>query len=394
MTTTVSKHHLLNAIMLVAGACVGGGMLAIPVETGIAGFLPSVAIMAISWIFMTCTGLLIVEANLWMEEGSHYLTMASRLLGMPGKIIGAILFIFMGYGSLVAYNAAGGDILKHVIQASTTFDVGRIAACILYAVIFGFALFLSTRTLGKINTILVVALVFAYIFLVALGIGEAEAALLRFRDWAQTVFALPLLLATFSYQMVVPSLTPYLKRDPKALRKAVLFGTTIPFIVYLVWQFIVLGIVPLTSIEQANAAGLAATVPLREFVSSKYLSGFATFFGFFALVTSYLAIGLGTVDFMMDTFKIKLKYLAAALVVIPCLIFAIAYPGAFLFALNITGGFGDSVMNGLMPVMMVWIGRYKRHIEGPYRLGGEKPALILLALFALLVFVVQILELV
>ncbi|MCH9613438.1 MAG: Tryptophan-specific transport protein [Chlamydiia bacterium] len=394
MTTTVSKHHLLGAIMLIAGACVGGGMLAIPVETGVAGFVPSVVIMIISWVFMTCTGLLIVEANLWMEEGSHYLTMATRLLGMPGKIVGAILFLFMGYGSLIAYNAAGGDIIEHVLKVATTLDVGRMASCTLYALIFGFALFFSTKVLGKINTILVIAMVFAYIFLVALGVGEAEVALLKFRAWAKTVYALPLLLATFSYQMVVPSLTPYLKRDPAALRKAVIYGTTLPFIVYIVWQFIVLGIVPLVSIEQANELGLAATVPLREFVASKYLSGFATFFGFFALVTSYLAIGLGTVDFMMDTFKIKQKYISAALVVIPCLLFAIAYPGAFLFALNITGGFGDSIMNGLMPVMMVWIGRYRRHIEGPYRLGGEKPVLILLALFALLVFVVQIVELV
>lgn len=394
MTTTVSRHHLLGAITLVAGACVGGGMLAIPVETGIAGFLPSVVIMILSYLFMTCTGLLIVEANLWMEEGSHYLTMASRLLGMPGKLIGAILFIFMGYGSLIAYNAAGGDILLGAVKALSGIDFGRTLACSMYALVFGFMLFLGTKVLGRINTILVFAMILAYVFLVSLGVGEAKAALLEFRAWGKTVFALPLLLATFSYQMVVPSLTPYLKRDPRALRKAVIYGTSLPFLVYLIWQFIVLGIVPLDSLEHAYKLGLPATTPLRDFVYSSYLSGFAAFFGFFALVTSYLAIGLGTVDFMMDTFKIKQKFVSAFIVVVPCLIFSIIYPNAFLFALGITGGFGDSIMNGLMPVMMVWVGRYRRHIEGPYRLCGEKLMLIGLGLFALLVFVVQLLELI
>jgi tyrosine-specific transport protein len=51
----VKHSHILVAALLVAGTCVGGGMLALPVETGVIGFFPSLLIMVISWGFMTMT---------------------------------------------------------------------------------------------------------------------------------------------------------------------------------------------------------------------------------------------------------------------------------------------------------------------------------------------------
>ena len=41
----VRKGSVLSAMFLVAGTCIGGGMLALPVATGVSGFIPSIAIM-------------------------------------------------------------------------------------------------------------------------------------------------------------------------------------------------------------------------------------------------------------------------------------------------------------------------------------------------------------
>ncbi|HKZ00308.1 MAG TPA: aromatic amino acid transport family protein, partial [Rhabdochlamydiaceae bacterium] len=54
--------HLLGGILLVAGTSIGVGMLALPVATAAGGFVPSLLIYLICWIFMMCTGLLILEA--------------------------------------------------------------------------------------------------------------------------------------------------------------------------------------------------------------------------------------------------------------------------------------------------------------------------------------------
>jgi len=398
---TVPFSHQVGALLLVTGACIGGGMLALPVDVGVSGFIPSLAIMAICWAFMTCTGLLIVEANLWMEEGAHVMTMATRFLGLPGKIISAILFLFMGYGSLIAYNAAGAELIMSTLRGLLGYEVAYWEGCIIFAAIFGLMLYLGTHVIGRINSLLVIGMIIAYFFMTGLGFPEVDHSLLAERNWGKGFFAIPLVIATFSYQMIVPSLTPYLKRNPEAMRRCVFWGTTIPFIVYGVWQAIVLGIVPLEGTYGLNAAlagGKPATWSLRHFVESPVLAYSADFFGFFALVTSYLAIALGTYDFISDSARIPNvgfgKIVLGLIVVIPTLLFSIKYSNAFITALSITGGFGDSILNGLIPVSMVWIGRYRLRIEGPYTVGGGKLLLTFLATFAGIIITYQILDLI
>ena len=56
-----SIGHLIGGTLLITGTAVGVGMLALPVATGPGGFLPAVTIYIICWLFMLCTGLLLLE---------------------------------------------------------------------------------------------------------------------------------------------------------------------------------------------------------------------------------------------------------------------------------------------------------------------------------------------
>ncbi|PCI93102.1 amino acid transporter [Candidatus Aerophobetes bacterium] len=401
VTRTVSVSRIISGALLIAGTCVGGGMLALPVETGPSGFFPSVLIMLISWAFMTTTGLLIIEANLWMEEGAHLMTMASKLLGKPGKWLTILLYLFMGYASLIAYNTAGASLLDSAFSDLFTKDLMRVEACILFALVFGTMIYFGTRIIGIINTFLMVGMIIAYLVLMINGTGNIHMSYLTHRKWSYSFYSFPLLLATFSYQMMVPSITPYLKRDPRALKIAIVAGTTIPFVVYLTWQWIVLGSVPLEGkmgLLDAYRKGQPATESLRAFVKSPWISVSAQFFAFFALVTSYLGIALGLKDFLMDLFSLKHKksnnLFMGLLAVIPSLVFAILYPKAFLLGLEFSGGFGDSILSAFIPVSMIWIGRYYKHHEGPLRIFGGKKLLSTLGTIAVFIFVVQIVKLI
>jgi tyrosine-specific transport protein len=87
--------NIISVMFLVAGTCIGGGMLALPVATGINGFIPSTVVMFICFLAMTATALLLLEASLWMEEGVHVNTMATRLLGNGAKVVTWVLFLFI-----------------------------------------------------------------------------------------------------------------------------------------------------------------------------------------------------------------------------------------------------------------------------------------------------------
>lgn len=397
----VSKGRLLSAAFLISGTCVGGGMLALPVETSQMGFFPSLLAMSFTWLFMTVSGLLLVEANLWMPEGSHIMTMASHLLGKTGKWLCVALYLFMAYASLIAYNSGGAVILIRGIQTFFSASMTYGSGCLLFGLLFGILIYLGTKKISRINVLLMAGMILSYIGLVGFGFKEVSTHRLIQQQWSSLGRAFPLLLATFSYQMIIPTLTPYLRRDPKSLRFAILLGTTIPFCAYAIWQWIVLGSVPLEGsggLQEAFIKGQAATEALYAIVSNSYFITLAESFAFFALVTSYLGIALGLFDFLRDGLKLQQqishKLSIGALVVLPVIFFATAFPNAFVLALEVSGGFGDALLSGIIPALMVWMGRYRKNLTGAYQVAGGKGLLVAIFFCSSYVLVIQWIKLI
>lgn len=375
-------------MFLVGGTCIGGGMLALPVSTGISGFIPSIVMMALVWLAMTASALFLLEVSLWMKEGAHIITMSSTILGPIGRIVSWCLYLFISYASIVAYTAAGGSLIANGAEAGLGIVLSKDISCLLFIVIFGSIICLGSQIVGRVNTILFIAMIAAYVGLVGIGFTEIKLHLLAYRSWSPAILAVPLLLTAFSFHTMLPSLTPYLERNAKALRWAIIGGTTIAFVVYLIWESLALGIVPVkgpNSLLEALEAGEPITQYLREHVQSTWVSVFAEYFALFALVTSFLGMALGLFDFLADGLKIKKnlmgKIFLGLLIIVPTFIFAAYFERIFLLALDTSGGFGDSILNGIMPVLMVWIGRYYLGFPNENRTPGGKPLLALVFFF-------------
>ncbi len=378
----MGKWTALNAVFLVAGTCIGGGMLALPVAAGVGGYFPSMFWLAITWLLMTASSLLLLEANLWMAEGEHVISMAKRFLGPIGQAISWILYLYICYASLVSYAAGGGRLLQIQIP------MPKELAILIFAVVLTLVIYLGTKILGRINTIFFLGMMGAYVLLVGLGIEEVQHHLLmRSGTWFTSTFAIPLLLTSFSHQTMVPSLTPYLKKNGKLLRRAIVWGTAIAFLVYALWLTLVLGIVPIegkTGLIEAYVQGVPTTQFVTEHVQGAFLGPIVHFFSFFAIVTSFFGIALGLFDFLSDGLRIPEtglgKIALGMLVLIPVLFFASFYERAFLVAMETTGGIGDSALNGIIPILMVWVGRYHLGYKSEWSLPGGRPLLTLLLL--------------
>lgn len=383
------KRSVLSAIFLVAGTCIGGGMLALPIATGVGGFLPSVVAMAICWLAMTATALLLLEVSLWLKEGAHIITMTSTILGPIGKVISWFLYLFICYASIVAYTAGGGVQISHALESYFHLAISKDLGCLLFVVLFGTVICVGSWFVGRINTILFTAMIVAYFALVGMGVDEVQISLLSHREWKSSLVAIPLLLTAFSFQTMVPSLTPYLRRNMKALRIAIVGGTALALMIYVVWQWLILGIVP---VEGANGLAEAlskgdqpATVFLKKHVNGAWISTVAEYFAFFAIVTSFLGMTLGLFDFLADGLKIKKerggKIILSLLIAVPTLLLATQFERVFMTAMDASGGFGDSILNGIIPVLMVWRGRYYLKYSSDYLVPGGRPILVFLILF-------------
>ena len=392
--------QLLNATFLVAGTCIGGGMLALPVATAQTGFIPSTFMMFIAWLAMTCTSLCLIEVGFWMKkDDAHIISMTSNLLGPLGKWISWVLYLFICYASIIAYTAAGGHLMAKAITQLGAVTISNTAGCWLFILLAGPSLLFSHKLLGKINGYFFIAMVITYFFIIALALPKVEGNLLWRQDWTSAWIALPLLLTSFSIQTMVPSLHPFLQHHAPSLRIAVIAGTSIAFLIYLMWQCAVLGTVPVEGHQGLLAAlekGDAATHYLGIHVGSLWIEWTASAFAFLALVTSFFGMSLGLHDFLADGLKIpkvgKGRLLLAAIILAPTLVCAISYERIFLLALDSSGAFGDAILNGIIPVLMVWVGRYIiKKAKSQYVLPGKKSSLLTILFFYVAVVILAIL---
>jgi tyrosine-specific transport protein len=364
-------------------------MLALPVVTGHAGFFPSLTIYILCWAFMLCTGLLLVEVNLSMPRGTSFISMGEKLLGPVGKGIFWVMYLFLFITVMIAHVAGGGDILKEI----PNWPFPEQFSAILYTIIFAPVVYLGTKSVDRLNMFLISGVVFFYLGFVAVSLSSVKTSLLMHAQWSQAWFAVPVLFTAFTYQVIIPTLMNYLERDVRKVRLAIIFGSSIPLAIYLIWEFVILGIVPVagaSGLLEAARLGHNAVTPLQYFVNSEWMSTFSRFFAFFALTTSFIPLALSFHDFLHDGLKWKKSgshklILCAAVFGIPAVI-AIAYPGIFLKALGYAGGISCAFLFGLMPPVMAWVCRYIKHYPKDTRqLKGGKPVLVLLMAIAFLI---------
>lgn len=378
-----------SGILLISGTSIGAGMLALPVVTGLSGFLPAMFVNAVCWLFMLATGLLLLEATLWMKSGANILSMTERLLGPVGKVFGGGSFIFLYYCLLISYISGGAPLLGNSVETHLGLELSPSFYSFLFAFLFGAIIYFGHRVVDRVNWLLMVSLIISYVLLLIIGTTEVSAKKLMNKNWGLSLMAAPVLFSAYGYHNIVPSVTFYLKQNVKKLRLAIVLGTALPFLVYSLWQWMILGTLTPEEIALSAKQGVPVTYTLQEITGSTVLSLLGGYFGFFALVTSFLGVSLSMVDFFADGFQVRgagfSRVVLCLLVFFPPAIFAAVNPGIFIEALGIAGGYGEAVLNGMIPVMMVWVGRYHLKLEGKYRVIGGRPLLILLFLFTIVI---------
>ena len=370
-----SIGHVFGGSLLIAGTTIGVGMLALPVATGAGGFLPAVTIYFLCWLFMLCTGLLLLEVCTWMPKDSNLITMAHRLLGPVGKDVCWVVYLFLFVTVMIAHVVGGGSVLSEITGGS----LPEWLSAIIYVVIFSPIVYLGTKWVDRLNITLMLGVAISYFLFIAVSHNHVDITLLKRSDWSKAWLALPVLFTAFTFQVIIPTLMTYMNRDVKKVRLAILFGTSIPLAVYLIWEFLILGIIPVegpNGLLAAAQAGKNAVMPLKELIGNPIVFAIGKSFAFFTLTTSYIALSLAYLDFLADGLKVQKKglkkvFLCLAVFIPPTLV-AITYPHIFITALSYAGGFSCAILFGLFPPLMVWVGRYiKKYDRNPQIPGGK-----------------------
>ncbi|MGB7127623.1 MAG: aromatic amino acid transport family protein [Candidatus Rhabdochlamydia sp.] len=390
----MKQGSVMGGALLIAGSCIGAGMLALPIVTGMTGFFCSAILFFLAWGFMTSTALLLVETNGWFHEQINFLSILDRTIGKSFKALGWITYLFLFYALLVAYISGTGTLFASFFYSFFDLQIPDWIGSVVLIVLFGWIVYLGTRSVDLCNRFLMLVKIIFFGLLVLFSITYVNPQLFLHMDFIYAPKSFPLLIIAFGFHNMVPSLTNYMKGDLKRVRLSIVMGSLMSFAIYLIWEFIVLGILPLDQIRESLQTGKDSSQAVSLFLNLTQIKIWAGGLAFFAILTSFFSQALSLVHFLADGFKVKHKKHESLglclLAFCPPLLFALCYPQLFFKALNFAGGICAVILFGILPVTMVWIGRYHKSMKGAYRFPFGKLSLVLIFTVAVSILFLQI----
>lgn len=372
-------------------------MLALPIATAQLGFLNALIFLVICWAMMTAAALLILEVNLWHSVNSNLISMAKTTLGKFGQIIAWLSYLLLLYALLAAYIAGGGDFLKHLLL-SLHLNLSTKISAILFAGLLSLIVYKGLGSVDYVNRGLMISKLLSFILLVICIFPFIS---IRYLVNLENSYQLSVILSSttvimtsFGFAVIVPSLRSYFNNDLFMLRRAILIGSLIPLLCYILWELTIMGAIPrhgssgLLFMYHSGHSTSDLLSALNHLLDNQLINFLAKIFTSICFATSFLGVSLSLFDFFSDGLQIEKKGLKKLVLYsftfLPPLFIANHYPHAFIMALSYAGVL-CAILLVLLPAMMAWSGRYIKNCALGYQVPGGKPLLLSLIIIALFI---------
>ena len=347
---------------------------------------------------------MVLEVTLALDAyRNNFNTMALKTLGVAGQWIASGVVLVLLYALTAAYIDGDVSLLTMFFRDFLHVDIPHWANALIFTLVFGSIVFWSMRAVDVINRGLISLKGFALMFTIGLLFPQIQYTQLfgKVGNEKYLWVAAPIFLTCFGFHTVIPSLVNYIGKDVKALRKVVIWGSTIPLIIYLFWLLGTLGVLPLSGplsfeawAHDHGSVGSFIEMLDKQVHNHLVVVGINTFSNI-AVTTSFLGVTLGLFDFLADGFGRSNsrgdRFITALITYTPPLCFAWFYPQGFVMALGYAA-LCITILEVMMPPLMVFSLRCNPNLNSPYRLWGGNTLLWVVFAIGALLAVVQMMS--
>ena len=396
-------NKTLGTTLLVSGTMIGAGMLAMPLTSAGIGFTFTVVLLISLWILLTYSALLFVEVYQTTESDSGIGTLSALYFGNAGRVVSTtVMFVFL-YALLAAYISGGGEILMKATQstgllgqegviANTSPEMTLKIFIGIFTVFFGSFVIISTKVVDGFNRLLFFVMLAALVVVMFVMFPKASVQNLMAMplDNALIISAAPIFFTSYGFHGSIPSLVKYMEGDVRGLRIAIVAGSAITLVGYILWQLSTHGVLSqseFTQILKEKPTLYGLIEACHRITGSEIIASAVQLFSALALVTSFLGVALGLFDCTEDMLRKGLhinagRLLLGAITFLPPVLFAYFYPD-FIAALSYAGQM-FAFFAVVLPVGLVWKAR-RRYPNLPYRVAGGDIALIIALVIGIVV---------
>jgi tyrosine-specific transport protein len=360
------KFKLFGSILMILGTCVGAGMLALPIAAAREYFSFNVLILMLAWLLMTIGAFALLEVNLWMPAKSNLISMANATLGRFGQYATWFVYLLLLYSLLCAYIASSSDVFQTLLQWAHI-PIPHWLAVICVVILLGTIVYGGVGAVDFTNRGLMSFKLIAYLLLVAFILPKIHIKHLAMGESNFRFSTFMVMITSFGYAIIIPSLRTYLKSRANLLHRAVIIGSLLPLAIYFLWIFSIQGLIPKTGshglirIEQAgNAIGQLMNF-VNYYLHNPWVHNLANAFISVCAVTSFLGVSLCLVDFVTDGLKLhhynRSPFRVYLITFLPPLAIVLWWPNTFIRALSYAGVF-CLILLALLPLLMLYSGRH------------------------------------
>ena len=177
----ISEHpSVFSVALFVTGATVGAGLLALPVQTGLAGTIPSVIGFFLAWGLMLSTGF--VLSDNFADTGQSIKDLPSLFelsFGQWSKWIVIPSYLLVFYGVMVAYLCGSGSVLTSLFNQPSRYTV----FLLLFFVPSTMVVLAGLKFIHRANFAFMVLLLGSFIVLMWLASSNVKVQHYRHVDW-------------------------------------------------------------------------------------------------------------------------------------------------------------------------------------------------------------------
>ncbi|MFM5463537.1 aromatic amino acid transporter [Aeromonas simiae] len=392
------KPSLVGGACIIAGVCVGAGMLGLPSAGAGAWTLWSMFAVTLTMVVMTVSGWMLLESYKGYPLRVSFDTVTRDLLGKRVNALNNLSVYFVGGILLYAYITSSGLIIQEMLGLESHWG------SVLFTLFFSVVVWHSTRAVDRISVLLVILMGLSFAFGISGMSMNVRLDLLLDRISSETHYApyalgmLPVALTSFGYHHSVSSMRAYYGEERRASR-AILGGTAIALTFYLIWLASVFGNLPRSEfgpvIEQGGNVD-ALLKALGSVIESKAVASALNAFSMAAILSSFIGVGLGVFDYLADLFQFDNsrggRAKSWAVTFLPPLLLSLLFPFGFLVAIGYAGAVA-TLWTCIIPPLLAWKVRRMGNKEG-FRAPGGLPMIVLVIAFGVLTAAFHLLNMV
>ena len=370
-----ANHKFVMAVATLIGTIVGAGVLGIPYVIAKSGFLYGTILILLVGAAFLFLNLFTGEIVLRTKEQHQLTGYMEKYLGKWGKNLMMFSMVFGIYGALTAYLIGEGQVLKIIFGGPAWIYT------LLFFAIVAIIIYKGVKAMGKVELV-VISLLVVVVFLIGL-LSYDKIDLSNLSTFHPAFFFLPygVILFAFIGTASVPEMQEELENEKHKLKKALIWGSVIPVLLYALFSFIVISIVGLNNFELLLPNERIATVALSVYANPT-LGLFANIFAIFTMFTTFLTLGVALMEMYEYDYHLK-KSMAFALTMFLPLGLALSGFTTFIATLGITGAIAGGV-DGILIVLAYWKAKKLGDRKPEYSLRVSKlVGMVLILMFAL-----------